>query len=581
MLQLKVGGEFVDLGSDPVITLEEESPVFEKDSVPGGFTFPFSLPVTERNRRIFQFPERIEKFGPMSIESDFELYHSGIVRASGTIRVTEARDYYRAFLAVGTGDFASKIKGKYLKDVSYGGERTWSNKSEFTQADDFTLFPIYNPNFLDDLPYNWSSALYKLNYYTSGSFYDTGGTFAICPFPFLSFVINSIFNQFGFTVTENVFATDPELKKLVLYSTYDATSLVTTTEQVWVEIGLDPFTREPIEELIDVTTVTRCMDTFDLVDSMPEVLISDFIKWLRNRFNIAIVFDRLNNVKIIRRDSLLDSVTFTDITDAAIGEPTVISITPPDGFKLSWEHDEDDNLFSEENFKPIDKFLDYYKGSVANTGELASITPEINDIYFIQSLESYKQYAYLDDVGNGNPGYTWIHFSIAFQNYWEGNGKEVFQSGISSLLMVKLQRVIGGPVIRCPWTEQLSNGPERKQKNPFTPRVLLYQGLQKDSNEDDVPMGSSDNLDINGNLIPGANLTLKNEGEYGIYNQLWKKYLAWWIQRKQVNWMIENPSIIDFATKYAINRNHYLLKKKTTEFTLREITPGECEFYHI
>jgi len=94
-------------------------------------------------------------------------------------------------------------------------------------------------------------------------------------------------------------------------------------------------------------------------------------------------------------------------------------------------------------------------------------------------------------------------------------------------------------------------------------------------------MGSSDNLDIDGNLIPGANLTLKNEGEHGIFNQLWREYLTWWMQRKQVNWMIKNPSLLDFAAKYAINHNHYLLKKKITEFTLREITPGECEFFLV
>ena len=257
MLQLKVNSEFVDLGADPVITIDEESPVFEKDKIPGGFTFPFTLPVTDRNRRIFQFPERIEKFGSMTRESDFELYHSGLLRASGTIKITEAKDTYRAYLAVGTGDFASKIKDLKLKDVNFGGERTWENKTQFTQDDDFTLFPVYNPNFMDGLPYNWPNQLYSLNHINpaTGLFYDSGGV-AICPFPFISFILHSIIMHCGFQVDENVFYSDPELQKLVLYSTWDAMSVETTTTQEWVQVGIDPYTREPIEELMDSTTVT-------------------------------------------------------------------------------------------------------------------------------------------------------------------------------------------------------------------------------------------------------------------------------------------------------------------------------------
>ena len=94
-------------------------------------------------------------------------------------------------------------------------------------------------------------------------------------------------------------------------------------------------------------------------------------------------------------------------------------------------------------------------------------------------------------------------------------------------------------------------------------------------------MGSNDNLDRSGNQIAGRTLTLKWEGEQGVYNQLWKDYLKWWMNRKQVNWSIKDPSTIDFTTKYAIDRNHYLLKNRPIHFTLHEIVPGECEFYLV
>ncbi len=581
MLQLKVNSEFVDLGSDPVISLDEESPVFEKDSIPGGFSFPFVLPITDRNRRIFQFPERIEKSSDMVIELDFELYHTGKLRVTGTIVVKQAGVDYQSYLSVGSGDFASKVKDDKLATVDLGGVRTWANKVEFSQEDDFALFPVYNPNFLNGLSgYNWEVNDYKLNHYESGLFV-VSGTFAICPFPFLSYIVRRIFTGYGFSVSSNILETDSELKKLVLYSTYDAISLETTTEEKWIQIGIDPYDRSPIEEWIDITTTTRTMDTFDLADSMPDVKISDFLKWLRNRFNLAFVFDRFGSLKIIRRDHLITTSELTELTPGATGSPTIISIKPLSGIKLSWDHDPDDGLFAEEYFKKIDENQDNYKGPVANTSELALLTPEINDIYFVVSLDAYFQYAFLDDVGDGTEGYSWVQWSIGFQNYLIGEGKDNFNSGLSTLRMVNFQRDISGPTIRCPWTEQLSNGIERTEKQLFSARVLLYQGMQEDSNSDLYPHGSSDNLDISGNKIASANLTLKWEGEFGIYTQLWEDYLSWWTNRKQVNWIILNPASLTFDRRYQIGQNQYVLKKKSVHYGLHSINPGKCEFYLV
>jgi hypothetical protein len=94
-------------------------------------------------------------------------------------------------------------------------------------------------------------------------------------------------------------------------------------------------------------------------------------------------------------------------------------------------------------------------------------------------------------------------------------------------------------------------------------------------------MGSSDNLDRIGTQLTGKNLCLKWEGEFGLYEQLWKNYLTWWMARKQVTWYIKDPSDLSFTKKYAIQGNHYLLKKRTVNLTQRGVEPGECEFYLV
>lgn len=583
MLFLKVNNESLDLTSGAVISINEESPVFEKDSIPGGFAFPFDLPVTSCNRRILGFPDRIEKAGLMSIEQDFELYHSGQIRATGTIHIKEADQSYRAYLTVGSGDFASKVKDKKLQDLSLGGERTWAFKPEFKYPDDdFTIFPVFNPTFMVDTykEGSFESGLFRINAYENGAFYNNQlHAFAVTPFPFLGYVIKELFTELGFQIVENCIELDPDLRDLVLYSTKDITSLIQTTEVVEVFLGIDEFGRE-MYEYQEVTTVERGLDKFRLSDCVPEMTIKDFILWLRNRFNLAFVFDRYNRVKIIKRQDLVLSHPAMDITDQAIGSPKVIAIEKPEGFALKWEHDPDDDLFSDENFQKIDDFLSYLKEPVANTGELSGLEPEINEIRLVESLGYYYRYAKFE-LPAGGWRYQWQQWSIGFQNYLEGEMEEVFSTGFSTLRMLKYQRELAGPTIRCPWAEQKGNTMEREEPQPFSPRLLFYRGMIYNSQDDLEPMGSNDNFTYWGNKISGKNLILKWDGEYGIYNQLWKDYLTWWLNRKQVNWMIKDPSVLEFNQKYAIDRSHYLLKKRTIHFSTHEITPGECEWYLV
>lgn len=584
MLQLKVNGEYIDLNSGTVISINEESPIFEKGDIQGGYSFPLSIPKTEINRRVFQFPDRVENADPTTIDQDFELYHSGLIRAAGLISITETDTRYQAFLSIGSGDFATKIAGIKLNEVDFGGDRPWVNKVEFTRADDFTLFPIYNPLFLTGLSgYNWPVNGFKLNHYTAGLFVVTG-TFAISPYPFISYMVNQIFEQFGFSVEENILATDDELKKAVLYSAFDATKIEVTTEPKLVQVGIDPFTNEPIEEFIEVASTSRTMDTINLADSMPDILISDFLKWLRNRFNLAYVFDKFNNVRIISREQLILKSSAIDITDQAESGSKTNSILPPDGFKLSWDHDEADEAFAEDEFQKIEENLEFFKGSVETTADLSALTPDLNDIYYIREIDFYNQYAYTADIGDGTPGYTWQPWSIDFQNYITGSGEEEFNTGISTLRMINFKRIIGAnifPVIRCPFTEQPSNGIERPEYEPFSPRILLYQGLQKDEDNNDIPMGSSSNFDVDGNQIAGANLTMRWEGEFGVYEKLYKNYLTWWMMRKQVDWIITDPSLLEFAEKYAIDRSQFLVKNRSTVYSIHSIEPTECEFYLV
>jgi hypothetical protein len=145
--------------------------------------------------------------------------------------------------------------------------------------------------------------------------------------------------------------------------------------------------------------------------------------------------------------------------------------------------------------------------------------------------------------------------------------------------MANFQRIVDGPLIKCPYTKQLSNNIIRQDLQPNSPRLLFYRGMQEDSEGNLYPLGSMDNLDYDGDQIPDRNLCLRWEGEYGLYNQLWKNYLSWYRSRRQIDYQVNDPSILNFTKLYMFDDIVIVLKKRTIQLTMDQELPSVCEFF--
>jgi len=578
VLQLLIRGESIDLNEKASISITEESPVFERDSIPGGFSFPFDLPATPRNRRIFGHPDRIQITGRGRGEFPFQFFLEGRLIGTGTANIRKATEQtFSAYLQVATGDFAGKISGKKLAEVDFGVPRPWAFKPEFTYPeDDFALFPIYNENFMDETQYQttWLGNHCRLNSYESGDWYaNFNATMALSPFPFLAYVVGRVFNHFGFVVRENVLATDPDLKKLVIYSNRDISTI--TTSVTYKEIYFQGY-NGMMSRMVPVTTITRHFDNWDMQGSMPDMLISDFILAIRNLFNLVIVIDSQGFVSIIKRKNLVLSGHAVSLAGKAVRGPVVTPSLESAGISLHWEHDPGDLLFSE-GFKDVYENEKLLKSPVETMDDLAEIEPTLNEIRLVRSLGLYYQYAgeEVDEVME----YTWRKYSIDFQDFRLGANPEEFTAKASTLPMVHYQRELGGAFIRCPQAAQKSNSIIRKESTPCTLRLLFYHGMMADSVGTLYPYGSSDSFDRVGNPLPDSNLSIRWDGETGLYNQLWKDYLTWWKTKKMVTWIITDPTSLEFSKIYEIAGNHYLLKSRNIVLRDGKVEPTECEFY--
>ncbi|MFA6128205.1 MAG: hypothetical protein WC699_12960 [Bacteroidales bacterium] len=554
--------------------IDRRAGAFNRAQSPAGHDEMFNFKPIDSNmndEELFQWPEEA-----------FHLFHEGILRSSGTISVTEASDSYKANLMVGSGDMASRIKDLKLKDLDLGGVRTWEWKTEYKYPDDdFALFPVKNTKLMEeDLEAaGWITNKYRLNSFEDGAFYqDPGGIFAVAPYPFLAYMIRRIMAIYGFQIKANIFESNKDFRDLVIYHNHDITGVVTTTSMESVDLGVGVFGNQMTQDML-VSTVGRGITTFDLAKCMPDMLISDFLISLRNLLNIAFVFDSKDHVSIISRQDLVMRATTEDITELAIGIHRLQEVATASGFKLIWNHDDDDTIFAD-GFKKLDDDLALLKDPVADLTALAALTPELNEIRFVQLTDAYYQYARIGETST----YTWTPYGIGFQNYLDGLMEEVFETQFSTLIMETWTREVGGPSIRLPKAEQMGNSATRADVQPFSPRLLFYRGLVADSDDDLSPMGSNDNLDRTGTPLTGKYLSLKWQGDYGLfglYPQLWRRYLTWWMTRKLVYWTIKDPSSLRFDEKYSIDGKHYLLKKRTINLTQRGVEPGECEFYLV
>ncbi|MFA5816668.1 MAG: hypothetical protein WC865_13730 [Bacteroidales bacterium] len=585
MIQLIINNEPVDLNENSSISITEESPVFEKDSIPGGFSFPFELPASPRNNRILSHPGRIQSAFQGGFNLPFQLYLDGRLIGTGTATIQKATSLsYSAFLQLGTGDFAGKTDGKKLSDVDFGGQRTWEFKPEFTYPeDDFALFPIYNENFMDDTQFKdgWKTNQYRLNSHELGTWFTgVNSVMAISPFPYLGYVVNRIFNHFGFVLKENILNTDSDLKQLVIYNNHDSANLISVTRPVTKTIfgKRNDGAWGYIQRTVIVTTITREFNTWNVKDFLPDMLIKDFILAIRNLFNLAITIDNQGFASIVRRKDLVTSGKSVPLNAKAMGLPLVTISDNTAGVKLHWEHEQNDLLFSE-GFKNIYEDPKLLRPPVDTIDELTLIAATINEIRLVKSYGLYYQYS--GEEVDGVTEYSWKVFSNDFQDFIIGDKPEEYTALASTLPMIHYQRSIDGPIIRCPQAAQLSSSIIRSTSLSCSLRFLFYRGMVADSIGTLYPYGSSDAFDSAGELLPDASLSLKWQGDTGLYNQLWKDYLTWWKKRKVVTWTITDPSQLDFFTVYEINNNHYILKNRSISLQYEGVLPGDCEFYLV
>lgn len=466
-IKIWVNEELIDMEESQSIAYESNSNLFEDEIVRGEYSYPFSFPLTEKNRKIFGNLQEIntqDEFFKFEITWEFlGLRRKALLYIDKlTYDFNIAMGKMQGNIVGQEGLFYSLIKGKLISDIDlgddftitdYGGTVNTSNACLY--ATDVTngvitdkpfCFPMvastaivedmqdrekiyngpldYNFNarpfgcvnfwqvaFTPTYPAIWSSPD-KYDYTDADDSVDRVNY--IVPMFYNYWILQRIFTACGYTLTGDVID-DADFIKTYLLNNFSINK--------WRYYGSFATVYD------DATTITP-------KNHVNKILIEDYLNDLCKIFCGSFVFSETERKAVFtKKKTILADQDYIDISNAEISPVVSKSITESKGLSLRYDFPDDDFVTGNlpERMKPAD-----ISGEVDVYADLASVTDSVDAVYYVRNQNSfYKQ----KTIG------AWKFLGFNINEYYEENSNSV-SIGLSPAGNVDFIPVVGGPLYK-------------------------------------------------------------------------------------------------------------------------------------
>lgn len=310
-------GLLADLYADTSISIEKNNPLFnDKDDFFEDITYSFKMPATDNNKLFFSSGHLIEANNDV-YKMPVQCIVSGFPFFAGSIKYNFVDGDFDAILLVNFGEVVDKIKNIKISEIYFDD----INPNEVTTAYmktvcqnpglyPYAYFPVYNEKWWSGgvttypIINNWDHA--TQNFILSSGF----GT-AVVPYFKLKYILTKIMNYLGFECAGGYMA-DAENEKIYIYN------------PIYFARPNNSNTYLP----------------YDL-------LITDFLKQIRERCKISCSFDVFNGVANIESaNSLLNSTAYFDLSPY-ISDVAEINTAPINGYSLTLKPNPKDAAFKD------------------------------------------------------------------------------------------------------------------------------------------------------------------------------------------------------------------------------------------
>ena len=389
----------------------------------------------------------------------------------------------------------------------------------------FAVFPYQNPEATNNMPDslfqidinnikdNLSRFAPVVNYFKNGHFpYVVSGALngiyysllnLFSPAPYLAFIIKNIFSHIGYNIVNNVFETDELRRITVLTSNF--------INNYFPDAG-----------------------TMYLKDFIPEDSLKNFVREVCRMLGITFKVNTVTRtIEFKFVDQIMSDMTSVEFNDNVLGTP---EINPEEFAGFVFKTTATECKYIGDNFRSNEGVR--VRGYAHTLDLLPTTGNELFDAYYIRLWRAWYIWNYDPDQG----AYAWVFHSIDY-------GVEVKET-VQNQDPLTIELKLSSPAMQI-WNEEspaqdptvgsgsrlwhipafhlagnFKNLPAAyRSKAQYA--LIPYWGLHPDVNGNNYPYASNDVYKYNGDKISDANLGLRPDGEYGLYEKKWKRFIQW------------------------------------------------------
>lgn len=558
MLGIKIREGFLDLEPKTTISFELHNPAFfggeAGDPIQGDYSFPITLPLSPRNRKLLIFPEVIENYVGLLRDEPCEIWVDGVLLFSGDLTVQSATNKSaKVYIILNDIRKLKEVKMNKLAwpTVTLGADRYEAEDHAKDTVDnpedyDYAFFPVWNWGFVnrDESTYDRRETH---NFYDVflGSFVSNDANIPTSPFLKVNKALELGAEYIGFTL-DNQFQINVELQRLCLYNQFN----IVADDGIWnLQVDLKQHANKDED-------------------------YASFLRKLSRTFNLATFrnpFDRtIEVVPVIQLATQEPKHDWTRKASATYEKKYADDI--PDIFLFDNPYDE----------RPTETGYFDFGYDFTPTGEIR----DIDDLPPLSAGGYWYEYSRNKYHFNFNYGIgAELRFEFKTMPFVRASGGKLeYKAELKPLFMERVPIIEDSTEIYyIPAINMKGSRPE--DVNSYQDRIMFLRGWAEGEGGRMYPFGSTGAYGPDKNLatVAGnpANYSLMWDQPEGLYNRWWKAWIEKLSRRTEVTYNVllslKDLKAFSFKDKVRIKNMEYFVRKMKITISPQGLLPVEAE----
>lgn len=276
MISITVDDQRIDINDSASFSIGGRSPFISPGELYGPKVYNVSALDTRRNARVFSFANQLNNTDRIKSYGNVQICFSDLLWKIGTMKMRDFSGAYNFSFHSDAGDIEAKIKNRTLPGVDLGSVASDMNVTDIYPAANHVYFTVKNPSFHGDSNPGYNGYVNRYDVANSRLYNptDDGDNYNITPFPFLLYLLDTIFKDLGYFGITGDWTEEENIRRVVLYSNYEHRTGTITYNRYVPPISVGSF-------LIDVAISFGITYKVNPVTKLVEIVkISD---WLSNQ----------------------------------------------------------------------------------------------------------------------------------------------------------------------------------------------------------------------------------------------------------------------------------------------------------